>query len=439
VSTPPTNGQFKMMRSQVFTRDNKSFAFPTMAEASTGNWGCDCWLPDKSQATTPPKQIMAMLFGRNQPRCERIVRESETYRLYVVDKTRGPSHILTSTGQYWSVYEGKDCHIGTGDSLLLGHIMVERIVLRLRANEVLVARCDPVTGFQHLEVDADHHARLGIVRSIQYFEQQKDHEEPLSQPIQLPRNTEMVLMGDQWVDRETKQRLRRERRARNADLRAQNLPVKRYRMPIRFQGLTTQEYHEVVLREQEDLKIWVDTHGLKSWPQDVRDWLKSKSGSLMWNRAHAFAVDRRDFALRQLDEINKQLKYKFGLLVPLKLNEDLVVHLRRKKIKLVAERRRQIDAKTKNASKYEAAHWSKEQLISNMGRKHVDIKDPDLSVVEDRTSAEHQAAISQIKRWETDREDTPDENLFDRGGSDLVMFKTTKADRQLVDDSDFCV
>jgi len=116
--------------------------------------------------------------------------------------------------------------------------------------------------------------------------------------------------------------------------------------PARYQGLTTQEYHEMVLREKEDYEEWLSEKGNDALPQSVRLCLKSDSGRAQWLSVHNFAIDKLPMAIVQLKKMNDYLKT-LGLKYPLELKDGLIDKLKRDREKQTLARQRQLEASSK--------------------------------------------------------------------------------------------
>jgi len=136
-----------------------------------------------------------------------------------------------------------------------------------------------------------------------------------------------------------------ERKQKKID-RANGIKTKKYQVPLRYQGLTTMEYREVLLREEEDHKEWLNERGNSALPQLVREFLKSQVGRDQWLQIHNFASSRPDLADNRLKKLNEYLK-QLGLKYPLEIKQGLVDSLLAERKKREQARQAQLDASSK--------------------------------------------------------------------------------------------
>jgi hypothetical protein len=318
----------------------KHTAFPRLGQEMKD--GCDCWLEDPTRNIQIPKDVLTLLFGRVTPSPTLLLGGST----WLVKRYENRENIVIKEfNDTFFIYSATDCHLKEGASVREeGHSFSESIVIRKRENqcEVLSFIKRDALWMDLTSLVEDQHVHIGLVRSFI---------EPTKRVMLVGATSDervkMKYIGDRLVTADEKSRLRRERRAQASSDRKNGIkPVKSWQVPIRFRGLTTPEYHEMRLREQEDIEEWYKSQGRHAYPQAVREWLKSTSGAAQWNQIHAFAVDRSDMAKTQLSKVNKFLM-KLGLKMPIPLNENLVESMRQKKERALENRERQLEAKQK--------------------------------------------------------------------------------------------
>jgi len=296
--------------------------------------GCDCWLPDPSRNLQIPKDIKNILFGKLQIRPSLLLGHST----WLIKQNFGTKNIvLTNLNDFWFVYEATDCHLGENKpSREEGHLFIEKKILRQFKDGLAVLKDLPISGCNDLSgLLEDQHNVVEITRSFL----------PTIQPsLDANDKKDFVYSGDTLMTREDKAYLRRERRAKNKELLKIGKKPEKWDVPVRFRGLTTQEYHEARQRELDDLNEWIKQQGRKALPQEVQNWLSSTQGSKNWNKIHNDAVTRHDFALNQLSKINKYLIQYCGLQVPLTLNQNLIEKMRKSQERSRALKQSQMDA-----------------------------------------------------------------------------------------------
>jgi len=237
-----------------------------------------------------------------------------------------------------------DCHLVENEpDRALGHSMQEKIMVRFHRGAFEVISYTPVSGINDLsDLVIDQHVHSSMVRSVLPKPTLRRDSSEL-----IPDNNkdqELVLMGDKVLTRGEKALARAERKRENKARRDRGEKPARWRPPKRFQGMTTQEYHEARTRETEELSEWVDSQGMRAHPQPVREWLKSPGGSQQWNDLHNYAVSRPDFAQSQLAKLNSFLRATCGLKIDLHLNENRIQAMRAKINQANMNRQKQLEA-----------------------------------------------------------------------------------------------
>nr|WMI40056.1 MAG: hypothetical protein [Rhizoctonia cerealis hypovirus] len=331
----------------------KYTAFPRLGLENID--GCDCWLPDPSTHFEIPTPLLQFIFGKT-------LKTLKPYKILlqhshmIKQQFNGLNLIIQKHDDTYFLFQANDCHLIEGEpNPKIGHSFKELVVIRSNYNEFLVLKYLPNDFTLDLSsLVTDQHNHLRLVRSfVNPVEYSPHHIKPNGQ------TEDMVYVGDTLMTRTEKQNLRRERRAQASQLRKAGLPVpKGWQVPIEYKGLTTQEYHEMRRRRKEEISEWIEEKGNRALPQLVREWLKSISGADQWNIIHQHAVNRPEFAQKELDKVNLYLKT-LGLLVPLKLNPNLIDQKRKILQKYNENRTKQILAAQQRASSSELAqqHW----------------------------------------------------------------------------------
>jgi hypothetical protein len=325
-------------------------AFPRLGHEDVD--GCDCWLPDPSRQLLVPKPIQKLFI------------RTTSFELlmggncWLVGRAQNQSAwTLESFEDTWIFSELKDCHLMEGSpDRRSGHHAIDHVMLRLVHGDVIVIKFNenPHT-YDLTDFVQDQHLHVQLVKS---FIAPQSHPSALNSKVL--NNEDLVYLRDELMTRGEKIKLRKERKKLSKEAGAQGVKIKKIQIPLRFRNLTTQEYHEAVRREQEDVAEWIQKQGKKAYPQWVKEWLNSPAGSAKWNQIHNFAVTQPELAVTQLAKINKILHNQGKWLGDLILNQDLVTQMSNKQKKQQSLQAKQLAAKSvvKSASELSREYWA---------------------------------------------------------------------------------
>jgi len=325
-------------------------AFPRLGHENVD--GCDCWLPDPSRQALVPKPIQKLFIRTTS--FELLVGG----HCWLVGRTQNQSAwIVESFEDTWTLSELKDCHLMEGSpDRRSGHHAIDRVMLRLSDGDVTVIKFkeNPHT-YDLTDFVQDQHLHVQLIKS---FIAPQSHPSVLNPKV--VNKEDLVYLRDDLMTRGEKIELRKERRKQSKEARAQGVKIKKIQIPLRFKNLTTQEYHEAVRREREDVAEWIQKQGKKAYPQWVKEWLNSPVGSAKWNQIHNFAVTQPELAETQLAKINKILHNQGEWIGDLILNQDLVTRMRNKQTKHQSLQIKQLAAKSvvKSASELSREYWA---------------------------------------------------------------------------------
>jgi len=327
------------------------FAFPKIGD---DNWGCDCWLPDPANDSSIPSNIIKLLYLDSPPPPRKLLGSIPSWRIHYA--TSNTVHVVTHWNNLWSVHIATDCHLSSEATRSLGHQYRERVVVRDNHGDLVVLACLATDFLRLLPVDDDQHLLVANMRSFVA---------PPSLPIQQQVHASITSNPEDIVTRQGIAMSRQEKAslrsiARREAKEAKRLGVvekkKKFQVPLRFRGLTTQEYHEAIKREHDDLVAWVNSQGRRAQPQAVQEYLKSPGGHEIWYKIHNFAVTREELATQQLAKLNLTLRKYYGLIVDLQLSPHLVEKIRNQQERMRELRDRQLSAAALRPSKYGRAH-----------------------------------------------------------------------------------
>jgi len=229
--------------------------------------------------------------------------------------------VLKEIGKTYFLYVARDCHLEEGViDRFLGHRFLEKVVMRVTTDSIFpLMFCQDPRWFDLSDLVVDQHLHVSMARAIS-----EPNHISRDEPVASTSSSELVVARGVTMTREEKASARRARRRDAAAERAAGRKVKSsWQVPIRFKGLTTQAYHDMVRQEWEDLVEWVHSQGLKAQPSDVRQFMSSRAGAEQWNNIHALALKRRELAQKQLDKLNSFLRT-LGLRVPLEIDARLI-------------------------------------------------------------------------------------------------------------------
>jgi hypothetical protein len=199
------------------------------------------------------------------------------------------------------IYIGRDCHQVEGDSNLLSahscnlictikRMETKLAVVKFIPNSMTLDLSDQIDSFFSLSeirntgrnVDIQNSTGIGIIDGL--LDQLKVvgvHPERKFVPIP---DDELVEMAGVQVPRHVKQYARAlgkllAKRQHYLGIK----PIKRAPLPFHLQGLTTQEFREVIRRDEEDLIKWVEERGYKALSKDSLIWYRTPQAS-EWRR-----------------------------------------------------------------------------------------------------------------------------------------------------------
>jgi hypothetical protein len=343
-------------------------AFPRLGKEHID--GCDCLLPDPSRKVPLLNYLVTIVFGKHNYTPVLLVAD---YNTWLIKKNHnGHNLFCISYEGFYRFYSGTDCHLVEGEPTLYhGHNLSLLTTIRVHTNEFKIIYYCKNNFTQDLSdsVTDEHLAHL-TNNSFIVPPRQKSiaHVSPTITSSVLPdevktRHLELVERNGVIMTREQKIAARKADRQYRALQRASGVKVAKSQLPIRFRGLTTQEYHEMVAREAEDAKAHFEAVGKHGLPQRVKEYLHSELGTRLWNQTHAFAVDRPDLAKSQLDKFNAHLKY-LGLNFYMDFNLNLIEKMRKEKQLKIALQQKQIEAN-------KAQKWEENRARSLMSGKNL--------------------------------------------------------------------
>lgn len=315
-------------------REITNTAFPRLGHEDID--GCDCWLPDPSTDDSLPKHLLNILFGVHPPNFLHLLGGA----LWFWQTGKRENVVIEKLDATFIVYVATDCHLVEGEvDRKIGHSFSEYAMIRQQKGSYKVLSFRDHVFFQDLsDFVEDQHLHASLIRSIvRPTPMRAQASQEASTFVQGPSGANISRRDDEMVERQgvmmtraQKREMRKATRAENSALRAQGIkPVKSFQVPLRFRGLTTQEYHEMVAREKDEMLEAIGDRGWKALPQAVKEYLKSKSGSERWNQIHNFAVTDRHKAENALKKLNILLRMD-GLVYDLTLNENIIESMRKK-------------------------------------------------------------------------------------------------------------
>jgi len=268
---------------------------PTKFPVLGSDFTCDCW---ESYFIDPTPVLRRFLhtFGKFEVKC-RCLLESNLPTLLLVRVENKFCLLVTRFEDTYSFFQTKDCHQSDSKTNWIADHQASLVLrIRLENGEIpqVLDRYNSDNYFRDLtEFVVDQHAHSSFVTTI--------HPAPTPSP-------DWVVSNGVAMARDAKCAQRRERRANNKELRRQGLKIKKVQLPIRYRGLTTQEYHELRLREQEEFTLEFEQRGMSMLPQAVKEYLKYGTGHEWWENLHVWSIDRPAFALKSLDKLNNFLR-----------------------------------------------------------------------------------------------------------------------------------
>lgn len=302
--------------------------FPVLGSIET----CDCWDCHHEDIGRPLSRFLKTyaLFPFNTM----ALVKSVVPTLLLRRRDNSDNILVTRVNNTFSFYQAKDCHqTSSYNNWIVDHagLLILRVVLDSLDDATVIESRDWENKFfrNHEDLLEERHAHSKFVGDMH--------------PT-MPTGEDIVMSRSENMTRDEKCRLRRERRANNRELRMRGEKPKKIQLPLRYRGLTTQEYHELRLRESESFLEEFKLRGFKSLPQSVKNYLKSGTGSEWWENIHAWYIDRPDFALKSLDKLNKFLM-SIGLPYALPLNPNKVETIRKAR-----ERNKELQTKQRLAA-----------------------------------------------------------------------------------------
>jgi hypothetical protein len=406
-----TRQKFRKSRDQT-TKVIINTAFPRLGKEDID--GCDCLLPDPSRNISILKYLLTIVFGKHNYVPVLLVADFNTW--LIKKNHNGQNLFCISYEGFYRFYSGTDCHLVEGEPTLYhGHNLSLLTTIRVHTNEFKIIYYCKNSFTQDLSdsITDEHLAHLTnnsfIVpprqNTIAYISPTTTSSVP---PNEVgARHLELVERNGVIMTREQKIAARKADRQHRASQRASGVKVVKSQLPIRFRGLTTQEYHEMVARESDDAKAHFEEVGKHGLPQRVKEYLHSDLGTRLWNQTHAFAVDRPDLARSQLDKFNTHLKY-LGLTFYMDFNLNLIEKLRKEKQLRIALQQKQIEAN-------KTAKWAENRarsLMSDKNLRKIEIKEnqPQNDVSEFTTLASQY--LNRSDAWSKDDFDD-DDDYFD--------------------------
>lgn len=305
-------------------------AIPTQFPALGSDFTCDCW---ESYYVDMPRLLARFIktFGLFEIQARCLV-ESVLPTLLLVRRENKHCLLVTKFETTYSFFETRDCHqTSSKENWINDHQAC--LVLRVRLEQEEAARVLDWNGsnvyFRDVsELVVDQHAHSAFVTTL--------HPVPAT-------SADMVLSNGVLLSRSDKAAQRRARRADNKELRKAGIKPKRVQLPIRYRGLTTQEYHEVRTREKQEFQEYFETNGIKGLPQAVKEYLKYGTGHEWWENIHVWAIDRPEFASTSLKKLNGFLQ-SLGCPFPLEIRPGKIEKVLAARAKYNASRSTQIQA-----------------------------------------------------------------------------------------------
>lgn len=325
---------------------------------------CDCWKKGEKVTSANWRVFLAPVLGESTPPEVRPLSIGTDNGLLIRSLPSGKNLISIHRQGFEYFYEVFETHQVEGVAgLIAGHnarlvVTVKRLETQVRITQFahnsltsdLSHKVD--TFFQTSDIrnsgrneDIMPRTAWGLVNDLiseaEHFRLNYDRE------LKVILGDEMVELQGVMVPRETKRFYRALRRQLDKHRRVAGIPKRqKVRLPDHLRNLTTQEYREVVLREQEELIDWFAERKQAALSQEAKQWYKSPYGTQWRWRVIKLAVEDRIMAEQEWVKFTSHLaRYDcpHAKFLPFP-SEQVIERARTEKNKRLALRAQQLEA-----------------------------------------------------------------------------------------------